>query len=88
MTFRDITQLRLGDIRSRAAFRPIAREQKYLRNQKEYHWAIDNVSYVNQLERDLSSLNSWSSEHFMKFNTKKCIRFVITKQRNFLHHIA
>ena len=88
MTFCDITQLQLGDIRSRTALRPIAREQKYLMDQKKYPQAISNVSYVNKLQRDLSSPNSWSSEHFMKFNTNKCIRFVITKKINFLHYIA
>ena len=37
-----------------------------------------------QLQRDLLSLNSWSSEHFMKFNANKREHLVITKKRNYV----
>ena len=35
---------------------------------------------VRQLQRDISSLNSWSSDHFMNFIIKKCKDLLITKE--------
>ena len=32
---------------------------------------IDNTNDVQQLQSDLSNLNDWSVDHFMKFNSKK-----------------
>ena len=58
--------------------------QLYADDMKCYR-VIDNDIDAVQLQRDLLSLNSWSSEHFMKFNVNKCKHLVITKKRNFVH---
>ena len=43
---------------------------------------IDNTNDVQQLQSDLSNLNGWSVDHFMKFNSKKCKYFAITRKKN------
>ena len=45
---------------------------------------ITDYSDVRQLQSHLSSLNSWSSDHFMNFNIRKCKHFVITKKKSIL----
>ena len=43
---------------------------------------IDNTNDVQQLQSDLSNLNDWSVDHFMKFNLKKCKHLAITRKKN------
>ena len=43
---------------------------------------IDNTNDVQQLQSDLSNLNDWSVDHFMKFNSKKCKYLPITRKKN------
>ena len=45
---------------------------------------IDNTNDVQQLQSDLSNLNDWSVDHFMKFNSKKCKYLSITRKKNFV----
>ena len=45
---------------------------------------ITDHSDERQLQSDLSSLNSRSSNHFMNFNIKKCKHLAITKRKNIL----
>ena len=45
---------------------------------------ITDHSDERQLQSDLSSLNSWSSDHFMNFNIKKCKHLAITKRKDIL----
>ena len=42
---------------------------------------ISDDSDERKLRSDLSSLNSWSSDHFMNFNIKKCKHLAITRER-------
>ena len=45
---------------------------------------INNGADSVQLQRDLSSLTGWSSEHFIKFNADKWKHLVMTK-KNITH---
>ena len=43
---------------------------------------IDNTNDVQQLQSDLSNVNDWSVDLFMKFNLKKCKYLAITRKKN------
>ena len=45
---------------------------------------ITDHSDERQIQSDLSSLNSWSSDYFMNFNIKKFKHLAITKRKNIL----
>ena len=49
---------------------------------------IDNTNDVKQLQSDLSNLNDWSVDHFMKFNSKKCKYLAITRKIQPIHLMA
>ena len=48
---------------------------------------IDNINDVQQLQSDLSNLNDWSVDHFMKFNSKKCKYLAFSRKKNIVDSV-
>ena len=62
------------------AIHPSITVQMYADDMKCFR-TIDNTNDVQQLQSDLSNLNDWSVDHFLKFNSKKCKYLPITRRR-------
>ncbi|XP_068712151.1 uncharacterized protein [Montipora foliosa] len=57
------------------------KRKQYFKDDMKCFRIIDNTNDVQQLQSDLSNLNDWSVDHFMKFNSTKCKYLAITRKK-------
>ena len=61
----------------------------FANDMKVYRVLRDTKKDVEELQKDLSPLESWSNDWLQKFNTDKCeVRRMITQALNFIHVVT